>query len=195
MKKSALLLAVIMAVSLCGVLWADDDEHPVPSPIDDYIGDTDLLRDNPEIKERIHNQRKNPARKNESGERKSDESAVSSGEWHPDAKYRVTDWTENGNMLILKVEDRKGSTSTLKGIKGTLKNERKVNLQDKLPIQFTVPEWVEVVHVWKDTGYNYEITEGGKLKPLPVKGDGRMAYPDKTILVKQGSTMTVWLLQ
>lgn len=30
MKKFALLLAVIMAVSLCGMLWADDEEREAP---------------------------------------------------------------------------------------------------------------------------------------------------------------------
>ena len=199
MKKFAfVVMSIVMVVSLCCALWADDeDEHPIPSPIDPLLKSGTIGRSieggNGNIIQPLEDREEAPSPEHDSTE---DRTSSTSQGWCSDAQYRITKWSNKGDTLTLEVESKNGEEAApVTGVKGKLENERKVNLRGQMPIQFTVPNWVEVVHLWKDKGYNYKITKDGKLKALPVKGNGRMAYPGDTVLVKNGDTMTVWLLQ
>ncbi|MBQ7543474.1 MAG: hypothetical protein IJT02_00870 [Synergistaceae bacterium] len=199
MKKFAVLLAAVLCAAVfCGVLYAEEREAVKPSPIDD------TLRNGTEGKTidgngMIIQKMKDENREQGGNDNQKKETPAASDYWHPDAKYRVTKWEDDGTTLTLTVEDRNGEEADpIISTKGKLPNERPMTLHDQMPLQFTVPDWVEVVHLWSNPGYNYKINlKDGKLTALrkAKKGDGKAAYPRNTVLVKDGNTMTVWLLQ
>ena len=201
MKKFAVFFAAVLcAAVLCGVLYADEEREAIkPSPLDPLLknGTEGRIIDGNGL---IIQKRKDEPGGQKGGETSTQETPASSssGYWHPDAKYRVTKWEDDGTTLTLTVEARNGEEAEdIISTKGKLANERPINLHGQMPLQFTVPDWVEVVHLWSNPGYNYRITKDGKLTALrkAEKGNGKAAYPRNTVIVKNGNTMTVWLMQ
>ena len=182
MKKYALLLAVIMAVSLCGVLWTDDnDDHPVPSWVNDHIKSIDFFRSTDHFP-RDPNPKK--LRKTHDGRGQKSEG------WHPKAKYRVTKWIRvNDSSYKLIIEAKDGSK--VKDVNG--RSNEGITLRK--PIQFMVPDWVTVVHV--DEKVNYKILDNGELKELELCKEGnstfRIAYPGDNVLLVNGDGLTTWV--
>ena len=94
MKKFAVMLAaVVVAVSLCGVLWADDDDnHPVKTWTDDYIPNMDLFGGGtkPEPSKPKPNTLK-PEQK-----------------LHPKASCVITKWSYSGDSYTLEISHKSG---------------------------------------------------------------------------------------
>ena len=124
---------------------------------------------------------------------------VPSGEWHPQAKYRVKRWNLSNRTVEIEAKDG----SKIPPARGVKMGVNGIKISLRVPIEFTVPDDVEVIHMDIKDGYNYKILDDGSLGKLDTfEGQdehgtthkGRAAYPgDRVLMVKSGA-MTVWLL-
>ena len=183
MKKFAVMLAaVVVAVSLCGVLWADDDDnHPVKTWTDDYIPNMDLFGGStkPEPSKPKPSEPKTPKPEQK---------------LHPKASYVITKWSYSGDSYTLEISSKSGRKE--RNING--KSGKGITL--RMPIQFTIPEWVTQIHV--DEKANYEILDDGTLRELDyfeeTDSNGkvhkfRKAYPGDKVLLVNGDGLTLWI--
>ncbi|MBQ7169840.1 MAG: hypothetical protein IJR63_08080 [Synergistaceae bacterium] len=114
---------------------------------------------------------------------------VNNEAWHPDAEYRITKWIRSGNSFRLEFENKYGEeVEPVDGVLGEI-----VNLP--MPIQFTIPDWLEIMHVHIDSTYRI-FPDGHKELLKKVKKNGnefRVAYPRYKVLLEEGAGFTLWM--
>ncbi len=190
MKKFVVMLAaVVLAVSFCSVLCADeaeDENKPVPTWVDNHVKSMDLFSGG--TKPQTH--KKTTPRKKPQPQKQ----AKKIDGMHSEAKYVITKWSHNGDNYTLEVFDKSGRQE--KDVHGRAGNTCIL----RMPIQFTIPDWVTQIHV--DPKPNYEILDDGTLEELDyfeetdangVVHKFRKAYSGDKVLLVNGDGLTLWI--